>query len=94
MAEFIRIVTHMALLIIFMFALGTLIVHFATHSALTVVDFEKLKGEDAIITLSDGRQFRGSGTVWREWPSGRRAPTGIEALCADEWTKQMWGGSS
>ena len=57
----------------------------------TVAGFEKLAGMDAMITLSDGRQLRGSGTVWNWFPSGRRASTNIEALCADEWTRQMWG---
>jgi hypothetical protein len=56
----------------------------------TVSSFEKLKGIDAMMTLSDGRQLRGSGTVWNWFPSGKRASTSVETLCADEWARQMW----
>jgi hypothetical protein len=57
---------------------------------LTVVEFEKLQGDQAIVTLSDGRKFRGSCTVWHSWPMGKRASTSIELICSDEWTRQMW----
>jgi hypothetical protein len=57
---------------------------------LTVVGFEKLEGDQAIVTLSDGHKFRGSGTVWHSWPMGKRASTSIEMICSDEWTRQMW----
>ncbi len=90
-----RIIVDVVTAIVFVFAIGTLIIYLWDRALdettpLTVTGFEKLQGEDAIITLSDGRRFRGSCTVWHAWPSGKRAPTSIEVICADEWTKQMW----
>jgi len=66
------------------------IVTLSRRPRLTVVEFRKLNGVDAMITLSDGRRLRGGGTVWSWFPSGRRASTRIEWICSDEWTRQMW----
>ena len=84
------------IVVIFIFTLGAILLrlwlngHWPPKLELTAVEFEKLKGEDAIVTLSDGRRFRGCVTVWHRWPSGKRASTDIERICCDEWTRQMW----
>ena len=35
-------------------------------------------------------KYRGSCTVWHEYPSGRRAGSGIESMLYCKWTKWKW----
>ena len=59
------------------------------------IDMRHLHGDDymAYVTWSDGRvrHFRGSCTVWHEFPSGRRAGTGLEYLLAQAVAAAKWG---
>lgn len=36
------------------------------------------------------RQYRGSGTVWRHYPSANRCDSSIERLLGTIWTKYQW----
>lgn len=46
----------------------------------------------ATVTWSDGREtrYRGSCTVWRAFPSGRRAGTMLEDKLAEAWAAYEW----
>lgn len=35
-------------------------------------------------------RYRGSCTVWHEYPGGERAPTYLEAWLCDRWTRLKW----
>lgn len=89
--ETMKIIVDVVVYSIVVFALAALILHLVQRPKRpTVVEFEKLEGTDAIVTLSNGHTLRGSGTVWHYWPSGERASTDIEVICSNEWTRQMW----
>lgn len=36
------------------------------------------------------REYRGSGTVWREYPDARRCGSDLEHLLCQIWTKYQW----
>lgn len=45
---------------------------------------------DYILTLADGRQYRGDCTVWYSWPDGHRAGTGMESFLCEKWKVIKW----
>lgn len=57
-------------------------------------------GRDTIIIVTEKtwfgfgkevtRQYRGSGTVWRDAQTGQRCSTWAESILADVWTKHRW----
>lgn len=62
------------------------------------------KYDEAIITVEYERRrfplfgrkwiehklYRGSGTVWHEWPSGKRCSTSLELYLSDVWIAERW----
>lgn len=47
-------------------------------------------GEDDEVTLSDGRVYRGSSTVWHRYPSGERAGRLTEAMLSKLAIAAQW----
>lgn len=45
---------------------------------------------EVLVTLTDGTQWRGSCTVWRRFPDGKRAATPLESFLCDVWTAKKW----
>lgn len=45
---------------------------------------------DTLIRLPDGTRYRGSCTVWYEYPSCVRASTYLETLLNERWQRAQW----
>lgn len=59
--------------------------------SLAVRTITKATDQKYEVLLEDGRVFRGAeGSVWREYPSGNRAHTGLEAWLSDRLTAFRW----
>ena len=72
-------------------------------SAVTFVAVQWLAGDEAdeailkvdlrtglFVMHTTRHSYRGSGTVWRDTSSGKRASTSVERFLCDLWTREKW----
>lgn len=58
---------------------------------------ECVRGDEYILTIRSGSfrgMFRGTCTVWHEYPSGKRVSTALESRLCDIWTRLRWERAS
>lgn len=77
----------MTIYLILSFIIVTIIWFFKKPPSMT--RWEKI-GDDYIITLSNGKTYRGECTVWYVYPSGQRCDTFMESFLSEQWNKIRW----